>query len=609
MNWTHTLGAAVIMANLGGHAMAQDGSAGPSAQRLPTATRPEVYASHAMACTAHPLATQAALEVMRAGGSAVDGAIAANACLGLMEPTGCGVGGDLFAMVWVPGEKKLHGYNGSGRSPSGVTLETLKSILAEKKLEQIPQIGALSVTVPGCVDGWVALHSKFGKMTLSEVLAPAIRYAEEGFPVSPRIAEAWELSVKRFMRGGPGGGEFPGFVDQFAVIESDAGGAPLPARAPRAGEMWTNPELAAVYRQIGERGRDGFYRGEIPSAIERTLKSQLGHAWLTASDFASHSGEWVTPVSASYRGVDVWELPPNGQGIAALQILKIMEGYDVQQMGFGSPAYVHTFVEAKKLAFEDRARFYGDPAFVKTPVSLLISEEYATDRRGLINDRNAARKVDPGVLPSGGAGGTDTTYLTLADESGMMVSLIQSNYRGMGSGVVPMDEQGRTLGFMLQSRGEQFALEAGHPNVFAPSKRPFHTIIPAFATKGGEAWLSFGVMGGAMQPQGHAQIVMNLVDFGMSLQQAGDAPRIHHDGSTEPQGAVKAMSDGGVVNLEPGFASETIAELQKRGHVLKPAPTAVFGGYQAIMVQRGTDGKRVYVGASESRKDGQAQGY
>lgn len=568
----------------------------PGSVALPAATRPEVYASHAMACTAHPLATQAALEVMRAGGSAVDGAIAANACLGLMEPTGSGVGGDLFAMVWEPREKKLYGYNGSGRSPGGVTLDELKSILTEKKLKQIPASGPLCVTVPGCVDGWAALSARFGKKPLSETLAPAIRYAEEGFPISPRIAEAWAISVNRFTRTP---GECPGFIEQFCMP-----GGSVP-RAPEAGETWRNPSLARTYRAVAERGRDGFYRGEIPVAIERTLKAQLGHEWLKTSDFEKHTGEWVEPVSASYRGYDVWELPPNGQGIAALQILKVLEGYDLAHMGWGSPAYVHTFIEAKKLAFEDRARYYCDQAFAKTPVKLLTSEEYATERRSHISESIAAKVVDPGVIP----GGADTTYLTVADDSGMMVSLIQSNYRGMGSGVVPMDDSGKTLGFMLQSRGEQFALDPQHPNAFAPSKRPFHTIIPAFVSKNGEAWLSFGVMGGAMQPQGHVQILVNLIDFNMTLQQAGDAPRIHHDGSTEPQGEVKPMDSGGVVNLEPGFSKDTIEGLEQRGHVLKPAPTAVFGGYQAILVRTGPDGSRVYVGASESRKDGQAQGY
>lgn len=554
---------------------------------LPRATRSEVYAPHAMAATAHPLATQAALDVMSAGGSAIDGAIAANACLGLMEPTACGVGGDLFALVWDPKTKTLLGYNGSGRSPKGLTLAELKHVLSDRALAEIPRVGGLPVTVPGCVDGWFALHEKFGVLPLERVFAPAIGYARDGFPVSPRIAEAWDISVKRFTR-------LPGFDEQFTLRA--LGGD---TRAPRAGETWKNPPLAHLYERLAREGRCAFYTGEVADAIESTVTAQGG--FLKATDLAAHAGEWVQPVSASYRGYDVWEIPPNGQGIAALQILKIMEGFDVHAMGWGSADYVHHFVEAKKLAFEDRARLYADPAFVKTPVAALTSAEYAAKRRALIDPKHAATRVEPGTIP----GGADTTYLTVADESGMMVSLIQSNYRGMGSGVVPKGPKG-TLGFMLQNRGEQFALVENHPNVFAPGKRPFHTIIPAFITHDGHPWISFGVMGGAMQPQGHAQIVMNLIDFGMTLQQAGDAPRIHHDGSTEPQGEVKPMTDGGVLNLEPGFPQSTLDALVVLGHTLKPADTPIFGGYQAIMRDPKTG---TYCGASESRKDGHAAGY
>jgi gamma-glutamyltranspeptidase/glutathione hydrolase len=563
-------------------------AAPPEPAPTPAASRPEVYAPHAMAATSHPLATQVALDIMKAGGSALDAAIAANACLGLMEPTGCGIGGDLFAIVWDPAQKKLLGYNGSGRSPAGVSLEQLRTILSDRNLREIPREGPLCVTVPGAVDGWFALHERFGRLPMKDVLAPAIRYAREGFPLSPRIAEAWAITVNRF---GPRGKNYPGFAAQF----TREGAAPV------AGQMWTNPALASTYKALAERGRDAFYTGEIPQAAERTLREQLGAAWLSAADFAQHRGEWVEPVSANYRGYDVWEIPPNGQGIAALQILKILEGFDLKSMGFGSADYIHTFIEAKKLAFEDRARYYADQQFSKVPVRTLISAEYAAERRKKIDPARAAPAPEPGEIPTG----ADTIYLTTADASGMMVSLIQSNYRGMGSGVVPMREDGSTLGFMLQSRGEQFALVETHANVYAPAKRPFHTIIPAFITKDGAPWLSFGVMGGAMQPQGHAQIVINLIDFGMGLQRAGDVPRIHHDGSTEPQGDVAPMTTGGVVNLEPGFAPEAIAELQRRGHTLRPGPTALFGGYQAIM--RTPSG--VWAGATESRKDGTAAGY
>lgn len=544
------------------------------AQSIPAATRSEVYAPHAMAATSQPLATQVALEVMRAGGSAMDGAIAANAALGLMEPTGAGIGGDLFAIVWDPATKRLHGYNGSGRAPAELTIELVRG----RGLDAIPSFGPLPVTVPGCVDGWFALHERFGKLPMREILAPSVRYAESGFPVSPVIAEAWALSAKRFA-------EYPNFAAQFTIN----------GHAPAAGEMWTNANLARTLKRIGNEGRDAFYAGELPRTIETFMRSQGGV--LAAADFASHRGAWVTPVSANYRGYDVWELPPNGQGICALQILKILEGFDIAKMGFGSAEYIHTFVEAKKLAFEDRARYYADPAFAKTPVSTLISAAYASERRAKIDMERAARAVEPGAIPQG----ADTVYLTVADASGMMVSLIQSNYRGMGSGMVPPG-----LGFMLQDRGEQFALDPKHPNALAPGKRPFHTIIPAFITKDDKPWLSFGVMGGAMQPQGHAQIVVNLIDFGMTLQQAGDAPRIHHDGSTEPQGMVTPMTSGGVVNLEPGFAPEVVKELERRGHIIKPAPTAIFGGYQAIMrdLEHG-----IYCGASERRKDGHAAGY
>lgn len=542
---------------------------------LPKATRSEVYATHGMAATSHPLATQIALDILKKGGTAVDAAIAANAALGLMEPTGCGIGGDLFAIVWSPDSKSLHGYNGSGRAPSAMTIELVK----QRGLEQIPRKGPLTVTVPGCVDGWFALHGKYGNLTMRENLAPAIAYARGGFPITPVIASGWKSNVRAFA-------EMPGFNEQFTVN----------GRAPEAGEIWRNTNLATTLERIAERGRDGFYTGEVPAAVEKYIAEQDGV--LAASDFASHQGEWVQPVSANYRGYDVWELPPNGQGIAALQILKIIEGFDVRAMGFGSADHIHAFVEAKKLAFEDRARLYADPAFYRSPVDRLISAEYAAERRAKIDMSKAALAVEPGIIP----GGADTIYLTVADSKGMMVSLIQSNYRGMGSGMTPPG-----LGFMLQNRGEQFSLDPAHPNALVPGKRPFHTIIPAFITKDGAPWMSFGVMGGAMQPQGHAQIVINLIDFGMTLQQAGDAPRIHHDGSTEPVGVeLKIMSDGGVLSLEPGFPEATFRELERRGHTIKPLATPYFGGYQAIMRDPKTG---VYIGASESRKDGHAAGY
>jgi gamma-glutamyltranspeptidase / glutathione hydrolase len=545
------------------------------ADTLPKATRPEVYAVNGMAATSHPLATQIAIDTLKAGGSAVDAAIAANAALGLMEPTGSGIGGDLFAIVWDPKTQKLHGYNGSGRAPAALTIEFVRS----KGLDLIPPRGPLPVTVPGAVDGWFALHGKFGRLPMRTVLAPAVSYASNGFPLSPVIADAWALSVRVLS-------DFPNFRQQFTID----------GRAPREGEIWRNPNLARTLERIGSEGRDAFYKGEIPATIERFIQEQGGV--LAAADLASHQGEWVEPVSANYRGYDVWEIPPNGQGIAALQILKILEGYDIRSMGFGSADHIHAFVESKKLAFEDRARYYADQTFVKVPVKQLISAEYADQRRALIDMTRAAPSCEPGRVPAG----ADTVYLTIADKDGMMVSLIQSNYRGMGSGMVPPG-----LGFMLHDRGEQFSLDPNHPNALQPGKRPFHTIIPAFITRDGKPWMSFGVMGGPMQPQGHAQIIINLIDFGMTLQQAGDAPRIHHDGSTEPVGVtLKPMAHGGILNLEPGFPTEALEELKRRGHTIEPAATAVYGGYQAI---RRDPQSGVYCGASESRKDGHAAGY
>ena len=553
---------------LGSPVQAADRITGPA-----FATRSEVIAPEAMAATSHPLATQIALDVMRQGGSAADAAIAANAALGLMEPTGNGIGGDFFAIVWDPKTQKLHGYNGSGRSPKALDLKWFQ----DNGYADIPPHGPLPVTVPGTVDGWFALHERFGKLTMAQNLAPTVAYARKGHPVHEVIAYYWNRSV-------PVLSKWPGFTEQFTIE----------GRAPRKGEMWRNPNLANTLETIGRDGRDAFYKGDIARTIDAYFKANGG--FLRYEDLAAHTGEWVDPVSTNYRGVDVWEIPPNGQGIAALQILNLLEGYDFSKIAFGSAEHVHLFTEAKKLAFADRARWYADPAFHPAPVSWLISKDYAAQRRKLINLDKAAKAVDAGAQLNQG----DTIYLTTADKDGMMVSLIQSNYRGMGSGMAAPG-----LGFIFQDRGEQFVLKPGHPNSFEPGKRPFHTIIPAFLTKGGKPWVSFGLMGGAMQPQGHAQIVMNLVDFGMNLQEAGDAPRIQHDGSTDPAGQMLAMTDGGVLNLETGFSYETIRALMRKGHKVEFAD-GPYGGYQAIMRDHANG---VYVGASESRKDGQAAGY
>lgn len=533
------------------------------------ASRSEVIAQHGMVATSQPLATQVGLDILKQGGNAIDAAIAANAMLGLVEPTGSGIGGDLFAIVWSAEEKKLYGLNASGRSPRTLT----KAVFAEKGLNKVPSFGPLPVSVPGAVDGWFELHSKFGSLPMTTILTPSIEYARNGFPVSELIAYYLQMNADRI-------GQYDGFAETFMP-----GG-----KVPKKGHVFKNPGLAATYEKIATGGRDAFYKGDIARTIAAYMKEQGGY--LTLDDLASHTSEWVEPVSANYRGYDVWELPPNGQGIAALQILNILERYDIEGMGFGSADYIHTFVEAKKLAFEDRAKFYADMAFTSVPVDWLVSKDYAAERQQLINPDKAAKRYDAGVYEG------DTVYLTVADKDGNMVSLIQSNYRGMGSGMTPPE-----LGFVLQNRGELFTMQEGHANEYAPGKRPFHTIIPAFVTRNGKPWLSFGVMGGATQPQMHAQIIVDLIDFGMNLQEAGDAPRILHSGSSSPTGHL--MLDGGQVHLESGFSETVKRELMERGHTLQPA-VGIYGGYQAIMLdsQRG-----VYFGASESRKDGQAAGY
>jgi gamma-glutamyltranspeptidase/glutathione hydrolase len=537
------------------------------------ATRSDVIAPHAMAATSHPLATQIALDIMKQGGTAVDAAIAANAALGLMEPTGNGIGGDLFAIVWDAKTQSLHGLNASGRSPRSLTREWF----IENGHTSIPKYGPLPVSVPGAVDGWFQLHGRFGRLPMKDILQPTIDYARHGHPVHEYIQYGWKRNVERLSG-------YPGFVGQMTI-----GG-----RAPEVGELWKNPNLANTLERIANEGRDVFYRGDIARVIGEYMQANGG--FLSYEDLAAHESTWVTPESVNYRGYDVWELPPNGQGIAALQMLNILERHDVAAMGFGSVDYIHLFLEAKKLAFEDRARFYADPDFMDVSVSRLLSKEYAAERDALIDMTRAAKEYphgDPAALRQG-----DTIYLTTADAEGNMVSLIQSNYRGMGSGMTPPG-----LGFVLQDRGELFSLEAGHPNSYAPGKRPFHTIIPAFITRDGKPWISFGLMGGDMQPQGHVQIVVNLVDFGMGLQEAGDAPRIYHWGSSEPTG--ESMKDGGITALETGFDYGVVRELVKRGHTIQ-VDVGDFGGYQAIMKHPEYG---VYFGASESRKDGQAAGY
>jgi len=540
----------------------------------PWATRSEVIAQNGMACTSHPLASQAAIDILKKGGTAIDAAIAANACLGLMEPTGSGIGGDLFAIVWDAKTRKLYGLNASGRSPKALSL----AYFEEKGLRSIPSYGPLPVTVPGCVDGWFELHGRFGRLPMAEILQPAIRYAGEGFPVTELVAYYLQASARRFK-------DYPNFSATYCPD----------GKPPEKGDIFHNPALAATYRLLAESGRDAFYKGSIARAIDRFMREQNG--FLRYEDLAAHHSEWVEPVHTNYRGYEVWELPPNGQGIAALQMLNILEGFDFQPADYGSPRHLHLFTEAKKLVFEDRARYYADPEFAKVPVPELLSKDYAARRRALIDPGRANN-----TIAAGDPFANNTVYLTVADKEGNMISLIQSNYRGMGSGMVPPE-----LGFMLHDRGELFSLDPKHANVYAPGKRPFHTIIPAFITKDSLPFLSFGVMGGDFQPLGHVQIVMNIVDFQMNIQEAGDAPRIDHQGgNSDPTGMAAGKSaDGGQILLESGFDYETVRQLLQMGHKVGFG-LGGYGGYQAI---RRDPLRRVYFGASESRKDGCAIGY
>jgi len=614
------------------------------------ATRSEVLARHGMVCTSVPAATQVGLDILKRGGSAVDAAIAANATLGLMEPVSNGLGGDLFAIVYSAKENKLYGINGSGRSPLGLSYEQMKVELeklrgakettespspqssplgkggrqsrlvgeAELSTLKIPPLGMLPISVPGTVDAWSELHKKFGKLKLSDDLAPAAKYADEGFPVSELIGFYWHFGPELYK-------DLPGaFLETYTL---DGKG-----RTPAKGDIFKNPALAKTLRLIGEKGRDAFYKGEIADKIDKFMQENGG--FLRKADFEKHSSTWVDPVSTNYRGYDVFELPPNGQGIATLQILNILEGFDLKSMGRNSAETLHVMIEAKKIAWADRAKFYADPEFAKIPLAGLLSKEYAAERRKLIDPNHAAKAVEAGnpkttqtlTLPREQAlrllaevangqdvcwphrqdayvptlDDGDTIYMCTADDEGNMVSLIQSNYRGMGSGIVVPG-----LGFMFQDRGELFSMEPGHANVYAPGKRPFHTIIPGFVIRDGKPWEAFGVMGGGMQPQGHVQVLTNQIDFGLNVQEAGDASRWQHEGDNEPTG--DKMRSGGYVEVESGIPYEIVRDLKKRGHDVR-FDVGGYGGYQAIKVEM-HDGQRVYIGASESRKDGQAAGY
>jgi gamma-glutamyltranspeptidase / glutathione hydrolase len=571
----------------------------------PFGTRSEVLARHGMVCTSVPAATQVGLDILKRGGSAVDAAIAANANLGLMEPVSNGIGGDLFAIVYRAKENKLYGINGSGRSPLGLSYEQMKAELDKLHRKTIPPRGMLPISVPGTVDAWSELHKKFGKLKLSDDLAPAAKYADEGFPVTELIAFYWHFGPELYK-------DLPGAFLETYTLDGKA-------RTPAKGDIFKNPALAKTLRLIGEKGRDAFYKGEIADKIDKFMQESGG--FLRKADFEKHTSTWIDPASTNYRGYDVFELPPNGQGVATLQILNILEGFDLKSMGRNSAKTLHVMIEAKKIAWADRAKFYADPEFAKIPLAGLLSKEYATERRKLIDPNRAAKAVGAGAppanapisqptrLPLQDTGATpkhstvddgDTIYMCTADDEGNMVSLIQSNYRGMGSGIVVPG-----LGFMFQDRGELFSMEPDHANVYAPGKRPFHTIIPGFVMKDGKPWETFGVMGGGMQPQGHVQILTNQIDFGLNVQEAGDASRWQHEGDNEPTG--EKMTSGGYVEVESGIPYEIVRELEKRGHDVR-FDVGGYGGYQAIKVEM-HDGQRVYVGASESRKDGQAAGY
>src|SRR5947208_2546948 len=540
----------------------------------PFATRSEVLARHGMVCTSVPAATQVGLDILKRGGSAVDAAIAANATLGLMEPVSNGIGGDLFAIVYSAKENKLYGINGSGRSPLGLSYEQMRAELDKLHRKTIPPRGMLPISVPGTVDAWSELHKKFGKLKFSDDLAPAVKYAEEGFPVTELIAFYWHFGPEVY-KDLPGG-----FLETYTL---DGKG-----RTPAKGDIFKNPALARTLGLIGERGRDAFYKSEVADKIDKFMQENGGY--LRKADFEKHTSTWVDPVSTNYRGYNVFELPPNGQGIATLQILNILEGFDLKSMGRNSAETLHIMVEAKKIAWADRAKFYADPEFAKIPLAGLLSKKYAAERRKLIDPGHAAKAVEAGMPPGNGAGlqpmreplqdsaatpkrspvdDGDTIYMCTADDDGNMVSLIQSNHRGMGSGIVVPG-----LGFMFQDRGELFSMEPGHANVYAPGKRPFHTIIPGFVMKDGKPWDAYGGMGGGMQPQGHVQVLTNQIDFALNVQEAGDASRWQHEGDDEPTGE-KMTESGGYVEVESGIPYETVRELRKKGHDVR----CDVGGY------------------------------
>jgi gamma-glutamyltranspeptidase / glutathione hydrolase len=548
-------------------------------------TRSPALGLNGAAGTAHPLATQTAIAMLKRGGSAVDAAVAANAVLGFVEPTSSGLGGDCFAFVWDPEASKLMGMASSGRSPRALSLATVRSRAVSG---HIPSVGALSVSTPGALGGWWALHQRYGKLKWAELFEPAIAACEGGDPTPQVIGYYIKGNIEFFARAG-------------SAIEETANALKtylLPSGiAPGEYDVRRNPDLARTYQMIAAGGRDAFYDGPIAQTIDAYFKRIGG--WLSAEDLREHQAEWVEPLVTKYRGVDVYGMPANTQGLATLQMLNIIENFDMRGYGYQSAQSLQVQVEAKRLAYEDRARYYADPHFAKIPIAWLNSKEYAKERAKLIRLNAINEHVTPGQAPSHG----DTTYFTTADKDGMMVSIIQSNFRGMGSGLVADG-----LGFMFQDRGQLFSLQDGHPNIYAPGKRPFQTIIPGFASKDGVPWLSFGVMGGDMQPQGQMQIILNRVDYGLDVQSAADSPRWHHEGSSQSMGEDRpGMGPRGLLRLEAGVPAATRKALADLGWPLGESDGG-FGRYECIELRKqGAD--RVYAAGSEMRADAVALAY
>jgi gamma-glutamyltranspeptidase/glutathione hydrolase len=536
-------------------------------------SRSVAFGTNGMVATSEPLATSAGINALKEGGTAIDAAIAANAMLGLVEPCSCGVGGDLFAIIWNPKSKKLEAINASGPSSNAIDIDRIAN---EYKI--LPQRGGVTVTVPGCVKGWEYLYQKFGKLDLKEIFKPSINYALDGFPVSETIAKQWALESNVLKT-------YPSFANTYLP-----NGSP-----PKAGTIYRNENLAKLYQVISSEGLSTFYNSDISKEIVKSVQKLNGY--MTDDDLKRFSPDWIDPVSTKYRDYDVWEIGPNNQGLTVLQMLNILEFFDFHKFdGPSDPRYLHILIEAKRLAFEDRAKYYSDPKFNDLPIEHLISKGYAEDLAKKINP-NKVLKIDPHSTDISYGG--DTVYLTVADRDGLMVSLIQSNYRGFGSGVIV-----EKYGFGLQSRGELFSLNKNHANRIDKAKRPFHTIIPGFLTKGNVPLFSFGVMGADMQPQGHTQILVNLIDFGLNIQQCGDMPRVRHEGSSNPKGELSVSY--GKSFSEFSLPKESLDYLLKLGHNIEYSNDGLFGGYQSIW--RDPD-SLVYSGASESRKDGLALGY